>query len=341
MSLVVTALIFFVALFALVKSADTFVHYAARIARRFGVSEFVIGLTLVAIGTSLPELANVLISSLRGDNSIAIGNIIGANIANICVSIGLASFLVRVRVEPKYYRRELIVLGVATTVFLVAALDGFVARSEGAVLLVLFAVYLQLVTKILFDFSRLIDPKELEYFVDHLAKLRARIAAVQLFTRQPVRGPRWNPALTKDVLALSVSTMVLVYSSDILVQQAVQFASAFGTSTTAIGATIVAIGTTMPELTVALASVRRGYYHMLFGNIIGSNIVNLLLIGGLAAVILPFAVPAAAVIGLFFLGLATLAVIVLLSRKGTLSRVVALALLGFYVAFLLASWFSA
>ena len=335
MSLLMTVLVFIFALALLVKSADAFVHYSARIARRFGISEFVIGLTLVAVGTSLPELANALISSFNGANSLSLGNLVGANVANLCVSLGLATFFARVKVEPKFYQRELLVLAVSTTAFVLAMLDGIITRSEGAVLLVLFVIYLQMVAKVLFDFSRLIDPAELSYFVEHLANLRAKIASVRFGAKSIATS-----ALAQDTLALLISALVLVVSSDMLVNRALEIALAFGTSITGVGATIIAIGTTIPELSVSIASVRKGYYHLLFGNIIGSNIVNLLLIGGLAASITPILVPAVIIWSTVFLVLATIAGIYLLSRRGILSRIVGSCLLAFYTCFLAVSWFA-
>ncbi len=340
MSLLMTVLVFIFALALLVKSADAFVHYSARIARRFGISEFVIGLTLVAVGTSLPELANALISSFNGANSLSLGNLVGANVANLCVSLGLATFFARVKVEPKFYQRELLVLAVSTTAFVLAMLDGIITRSEGAVLLVLFVIYLQMVAKVLFDFSRLIDPAELSYFVEHLANLRAKIASVRFGAKSVASKGIATSALAQDTLALLISALVLVVSSDMLVNRALEIALAFGTSITGVGATIIAIGTTIPELSVSIASVRKGYYHLLFGNIIGSNIVNLLLIGGLAASITPILVPAVIIWSTVFLVLATIAGIYLLSRRGILSRIVGSCLLAFYTCFLAVSWFA-
>jgi len=338
MSTITTLVVFALALGCLVKSADVFVHYAARIARRFGVSEFVIGLTLVAVGTSLPELANALVSSLRGDNAISFGNLVGANVANLCVSIGLATFFARVKVEPKLYRKELVVLAVATIAFCITTFDGVISRSEGAVLLVLFMIYLQSVAKVLFDFRRLIDPSEMGYFVEHVANLRSKVISIRFGAHGNVLPGKATSALAKDTLALVVSAGVIMFSSVILVSRAHEIALGLGTSVAGVGATIVALGTTLPELSVSIASVRKGYYNLLFGNIIGSNIVNLLLVGGLAATISPMIVPVGSAAGIILLGIATAGGIALLSRKGVISRITGATLLLGYVGFLAISW---
>jgi cation:H+ antiporter len=258
----------------------------------------------------------------------------------MCVAIGLSAFLANVQVQPKFYRREVQVLAVATALFVFAAADGRFTRTDGLILLASFAIYLQLVTRVLFDFSRLVSARELSYFVEHLANIRAHITRIFLGKHKPV-DQHWNKYLVRDALGLAVSALIIVVSSDQLIGSAVTLAKLFGTSSAGVGATIVSLGTTMPELSVSLASVRRGYYHMLFGNIIGSNIVNILLIGGIAALVQPFSVPTGVLLSLVLLAVATLAFIAILTRPGYLSRVMSTSMLAYYVVFAFVSWFAA
>lgn len=334
MAWLLTSTLFVVSLVVLVKSSGGFVHFSAKIARRLGASEFMIGLTLVAIGTSLPEFMNTIVASLGGVNGFALGNIMGSNMANMGLSIGVSVLLASIFIKPKLYRRELTMLILSTVAFVVAAGDGRIGRDEGFLLALLFIGYMLYVTKILDDFVERIKPVELDYFVRYLSKVDYRKAV-----RGQVEFVSRSRYLIVDLTAVIACGVLLVAGSKLLVQSVLDLTSLLGVSSAGVAATLVAVGTTTPELSVSLASVRRGFHDMLFGNIIGSNIINMLFIIGVGAFIAPFAIsPIVLYWALPLLCLSTLLIALALMRKGVVPKPVGAAMLGLYIVFLAVMW---
>ncbi len=285
-----TILLFVLSLIVLVKSANYFVHFAAKLAKRFGVSEFVIGLTLVAVGTSLPELANTIIASIQGVNDFALGNVIGSNMANLGLSVGLSLLLASIVVRAKLYRREIAVLVLGTAAFAYTASDGLLTRSEGMFLVLLFTAHLVYITKIYRDFATVVKQPEVEYFVRYLSHIQVQLTPAKLYARYHQLTSSNTKAIALDMLGVIVSCVFLIGGSTLLVKSVVALAAQLGIANGAVAATLVALGTTTPELSVSIASVRKGYHDLLFGNIIGSNIVNILLILGIGAYLHPIAI---------------------------------------------------
>lgn len=250
--------------------AEWLVAGAAALARRFGISELVIGLTVVAFGTGLPEAVVTLDAVATGHTDLAVGNVVGSNIVNIAVVLGVVSLVRALPVSRSLVRRDGLAL-VGTTVLAVAvAADGQVSRLEGGLLIVLWLVYLW------------------SLFRNHGA------------------GPRQTDGETEGagvraVGKLVVGLVVVVASGALLVEAATTVARAFGISEWTIGATVVAIGTSTPELVVSLLAVVRGRSGLSLGNVIGSNIVNLFGVLGLAALVTPLSVTNAALGGLLWL----------------------------------------
>jgi cation:H+ antiporter len=327
--------VFALALTGVVKASSYFVEFATRLARRMGVSEFLIGLTLVAVGTSLPELTNSVVSSLKGINEFALGNIIGSNMANVTISVGLAILLGTITVESVLYRRELFVLFITTVCFLFITLDGVVQAYEGLLLLVFFAFYMLYANKIFSNLEKLIDRKELSYFVEHLTNVPEHVKTITHHYKRFIAF--WSRENLLDIGGMVASGAVLLVSANYLVDSAVNLAAFFGVTSTAVGATIVAVGTTTPELSVSIASVRKGYHQLLFGNLIGSNIVNILLIFGLTAAIQPITITSASIYyGLSLLLVSTVLFLALLSFDGKIRKVFGFVFLGLYALFALA-----
>lgn len=347
MALWSTLVLFGIALVLVVKSSDYFVHFAAKIAKRFGVSEFVIGLTLVAIGTSLPELTNAAISAVLGVNEIALGNVLGSNMANLGLSIGFSILLATITVTPRIYRREVLVLLASTTLFILASLDGVISGSEGAAFVLLFLFYLGYVSRIFGTLERSVRPAELNYFVEYVGRAKEVVSLQRMQERynELQRGAKrfaaaWTGRALLDMFGVIASAGVLIYAADLLVGNAVRLAALLGITSAGVGATIVAVGTTMPELSVSIASVRKGYHRMLIGNIIGSNIVNVMLVIGVTAAILPLQVPLAIMLAAYPLLVASVAFFAyILLRKGTVPKWAGALLLGLYLVFLALMWF--
>ncbi len=241
---------------------ELLVRFASSLALRFRLSPLVIGLTVVAFGTSAPELAASLTATLNGAEAIAVGNVVGSNIANVGLILGLAALLLPIAIQKSVFRREIPVMIGASLVPLLFFADGRLGRLEGAVLFALLLAYLVWLLR---------SPNEDEAPDD-----------LNLY-------PLW---LT--VAGIVGGLVLLVLGAQVLVDGATSLALAFGVPERIIGLTLVAVGTSLPELASSLVAVLRRETDMVLGNIIGSNIFNILCILGITSLITPLALPFAA-----------------------------------------------
>ena len=250
----------------LIKGADWFVSGAAGIATRFGIPQIVIGLTIVAMGTSAPEAAVSISSSVGGSADITIGNIVGSNILNILIILGITATMVPIAVARGTIKVEIPFMIAITVVLLLLGLDGNITFVDALILLGLFAVYM-----------------------------------IYLF-RQAKRGksveedlPEEHHRKPKGILGLIILTVigvvVIIFGSQITVNSATEIARFFGASERFIGLTVVALGTSLPELFTSVTAAKKGNADIAIGNIVGSNIFNILFIVGISGLIttIPFA----------------------------------------------------
>lgn len=242
----------------LVKGADWFVDGTAGIAERFGVPQLVIGLTIVAMGTSAPESAVSITAALKGNAEITIGNIVGSNILNILIILGITSVIVSVAVAKSTVRYEIPYMLLITGMLLVFGYTGnVVSFGEGIVLWAAFLLYL-----------------------GYLFRMAVRDKEESVVTQE--RRPIWKMAV-----AALLGLVLVVWGSDVTVDAATGMAKAVGLSERFIGLTIVALGTSLPELFTSVAAARKGKADIAIGNIVGSNIFNILFVVGTTALITP------------------------------------------------------
>ncbi len=261
-------------LVALVAGAELLVRGASRIAARLGISSLVIGLTVVALGTSSPELAVSLIAALRGDGSIAVGNVVGSNIANILFILGISALIVPLAVARQILRRDLpIMLGVSLLLGLIA-IDGRITAWEGVLLLAGITSY-----------------------TAFAVRLARRERASNRSATNSSAPPARSHGLAVNALLVAAGLAILVLGSRWLVQGAVTLARELGVSELVIGLTIVAIGTSLPEVATSILAAIRGERDIAVGNVVGSNIFNILAVLGAAGLAAPggLSVPAAAI----------------------------------------------
>jgi len=261
-------IILLLALIALVWSADKFVFGASSLARNLGISPMIIGLTIVAMGSSAPEMMVAATASLQGNVNTAIGNAIGSNITNIALVLGLTALLKPLAVSSQTVKREIPLILAITALAYIMLLNQHFSFIEGIILVVGFTTY---------------------------------ILALLFITLQKTKGkPSDDPLILeaeKDVapaapmkysiLWLAIGMLVLPLSAHYLVDSSVFIAKAFGISDLVIGLTIIAIGTSLPELAASIASIIKKEDDLALGNIIGSNIFNLLAVLPIAAIIAP------------------------------------------------------
>jgi cation:H+ antiporter len=258
------ALLMAIGLMGLCLGGDFLVRGAASIALRLNMSPIVIGLTVVSIGTSSPEFITSLIGALKGKSEIAIGNIIGSNLCNIGLILGIAALIKPIRVQLRLIRQEVPWLLVATLVFMLFCWRGQLSRVEGffmlgATFIYLTYIYLQ---------TRSVDPSVTDEYVDEF--------------KNPIKSG------LACLLLMGVGIILLALGADWFVNGAIQVARKVGLSELIIGLTIVAVGTSLPELTTSVIAALRGQSDICAGNIVGSNLFNILLIGGGVAAIQPF-----------------------------------------------------
>jgi cation:H+ antiporter len=283
----IAQLVFFtLGLVALVAGAEMLVRGASRLAFSFGVSPLVVGLTVVAFGTSAPELAVSVNAVASGQVDIALGNVVGSNIFNVLFILGLAAVITPLVVAAQIIRQEVPIMIAVTLLLLVLAWDGTISRSDGAILCGLLLVY---VVFLIWQARWQTQATKQEY-AEWLAEEHADGAGA------------WERAQRKLAvqLALIVAGLVLlVLGSGWLVDAAVAFARWAGVSELVIGLTIVAAGTSLPEVAASLIASIKGERDIAVGNVVGSNIFNILGVLGAAAVLSPVPLPVAQAIMTF------------------------------------------
>ncbi len=263
----ITIVLFLIGLVLLVIGADLLVRGASTIAKKLGISSLVIGLTVVAFGTSAPELAVSVTSAIAGDETVelALGNVIGSNLFNILMILGLSAIVAPLMVERQLIRLDVPVMIGASALCLLMSLDGGVGFIDGLILFACLLVY----TFVLIRSTRK-HPEAVE--VDQAAE------------SEEVNIP-------KQLGLVLVGLVMLVIGSGWLVDGAVAFAKMFGVSELIIGLTVVAAGTSLPELATSVIAVARGERDIAVGNAIGSSIFNILMVLGLTAMFAPIELP--------------------------------------------------
>jgi cation:H+ antiporter len=265
--------LFVLGVFLLVKSSDLFVVSASRLAKILGVSELVIGLTIVAIGTSLPEFASSVFASLHGNSGLVIGNIIGSNIANLALILGVSAIFHSLRIEKRLFERECYVLIGVTFLFYIMMLDSLVSFADSLLLIFLFVVYMIFMFRFKGQFRELF---KVNLYIEHLLSFRKFVHLMK---------ENFKKILIGETLVLVISLAGLIFGANFLVDSSLRIAEIFGLTQTLIGLSLVALGTSLPELAVALVSLHKGFHNMLIGNVVGSNILNLLFVGGFASLV--------------------------------------------------------
>ncbi|NWF36904.1 calcium/sodium antiporter [Mariprofundus sp. KV] len=261
MLLAIGALIAGIAL--LVWGADRFVDGAASVAKNLRVPPMVIGLTIVSLGTSLPEMIVAAMAALDGNRDLGIGNVLGSNIANIGLVLGVTALIIPLAVQSMTLRREMPVLMLVTFLAFALLADGVLSQIDGIILIIGLVLMMGWITRI--GMKDRHDPM------------------VEEFTESIPEGM----SMKSSILWFIVGLVVLIISSRMVVWGAVEIAHFFGVSDLIIGLTIVAIGTSLPELVASVAGAVKGEADLAIGNVIGSNMFNLLAVLAMPALIYP------------------------------------------------------
>ena len=242
----------------LIKGADWFVDGASGIATKFGIPQLVIGLTIVAMGTSAPEAAVSISAAVSGNADITIGNIVGSNILNILIILGVSATITTISVAKSTMKYEIPFMIAITILLLLFGFDGKIGLIDGIILLAAFATYL--------TYLFIMAKKSKD---EHNDK------------------PEKKMNIIKAIVFTIIGLGLIILGSNVTVDAATKIAEAFGVSERFIGLTIVALGTSLPELFTSVSAARKGNADIAIGNIVGSNIFNILFVVGLSSIIIP------------------------------------------------------
>lgn len=311
--LVATALLI-IGLVLLVYGADRLVFSAAILCRSFGIPPLIIGMTVVGIGTSLPELIVSFSAATHGQMDIAVGTAMGSNITNILLILGGAALLHPLTVHSNLIRRELPLMLLVTLLCGVTLFDNELSRSDGLALIAIAAIYLLFIIKI--------------------ARRAEREGNDSLTREQLAELPRDDAGNTVAFLWLAVALILLPMSTRMVIDNATVIADYFGVSELVIGLTIISVGTSLPELATVIAGALKGEDDIAVGNLIGSNIYNIAIVLGIPALIHPGALDTAIFARDYWvmLGVSALFTLICLQRGRRIGRLAgALLLCGFIV----------
>ena len=303
----------------LIKGADFFVEGSSSVAKRLHVPSIIIGLTIVAMGTSLPETAVSVSASLTGNNELAVSNVVGSNIFNLMVVIGVCAVLATVHVAKETIRRDIPFSLICAGLLLFLGMSGLGDKSgmilghmDGVILLGFFAGYIFYMIKIALKASREGKKVEIEGGSDEEIKLIS---------------------VPMSLLFIVGGAAAIAIGGDVTVDAASRIASDLGMSQTLIGLTIVSIGTSLPELVTSIVAAKKNEVDMALGNAIGSNVFNILMVLGIASAISPISIITENVIDLCVLIVFTVCVWIFAGTKKKIGRLEGLCMVAFYAAY--------
>lgn len=311
----------------LIKGADIFVSGASNISKRLGIPSVIVGLTIVSLGTSAPELAVSAISAIKGNNEIAVGNVLGSNLFNTLVVLGVTTIIMTLTIKKSEVKRDYTINILATTVLLfltfttiLGGRDNYISRLDGIVLLIGCISYIT-------------------YLV--LSVKRGKVSSENIQEELAVESVS-EISIFKSIIKLIIGIAGIVIGGQVVVDSATNIATSLGMSEKLVGLTIVAIGTSLPELVTSVVAALKGEKDIAFGNILGSNIFNILLIIGLSSAISPIAVSNNLLFDFIFLIIVTLiiGIMIFFNKKeeknfGKKEGIILVAFYVFYMAYII------
>ena len=270
------------------KGADWLTDGAVNIATRFGVSQMVIGLTIVAMGTSMPEFCVSMVSALKGTPDLAVGNVVGSNTLNTLLIVGCSALVAPIMVKRSSVKRDIPFAVVASLLMLLFCLDGAIGRVDAAVLFAGFCLFMFVTLK----YAKTTEEHAATVATNGAATATAiseasssQASAHEASSSEASQAS--GTSMLKAVVMLVVGLLCLIAGSNMFVDNASFVASSLGVSDAVIGLTIVAGGTSLPELATSMVSARKGNSDIAIGNVIGSNVFNILMIIGITGLVKP------------------------------------------------------
>ncbi|MBP3917074.1 MULTISPECIES: calcium/sodium antiporter [unclassified Clostridium] len=313
-----------VGFFLLIKGADIFVSGASNISKKLGIPSVIVGLTIVSLGTSAPELAVSAISSLEGSNEIAVGNVLGSNLFNTLMVLGVTTIIMALTIKKSEVKRDFsinilvtILLLLLTFTTLLGGKDNYISRLDGIVLLIGCISYIT-------------------YLI--LSVKKGKVSSENVQEELALESTN-EISIFKSIFKLVIGVAGIVIGGQIVVDSATSIATSLGMSEKLVGLTIVAIGTSLPELVTSVVAAIKGEEDIALGNILGSNIFNILLIIGLSSAISPIAVSSNLIFDFVFLIVVTLIIGIMIfinkSEEKRFGKKEGIILVVFYVIYMI------
>ena len=310
--------------FLLIKGADIFVSGASNISKKLGIPSVIVGLTIVSLGTSAPELAVSAISSLEGSNEIAVGNVLGSNLFNTLMVLGVTTIIMALTIKKSEVKRDFsinilvtILLLLLTFTTLLGGKDNYISRLDGIVLLIGCISYIT-------------------YLI--LSVKKGKVSSENVQEELALESTN-EISIFKSIFKLVIGVAGIVIGGQIVVDSATSIATSLGMSEKLVGLTIVAIGTSLPELVTSVVAAIKGEEDIALGNILGSNIFNILLIIGLSSAISPIAVSSNLIFDFVFLIVVTLIIGIMIfinkSEEKRFGKKEGIILVVFYVIYMI------
>lgn len=307
--------ILIIGFFFLIKGADLFVDGAASIARKFNIPSMVIGLTIVAMGTSAPEAAVSITSSLAGQNDMSVANVVGSNFFNILMVLGVSAIIAKLPVQKNTIKKDTPFLLIVSVLLLIFAFDKNISRIEGIIFLVIFVYFLYTTVK-----SAKNTEESTSLSDNEIAVSDNDIPA--------------NTPMFKTIILSLIGIAGIIFGGDMVVDSATSIATMFGMSANLVGLTIVAVGTSLPEFVTSIVAIKKGETEIAIGNVIGSNIFNILLVLGLATAIFPIAISTFALIDIVFMVAITILLYLFMKKDNCLVKKHGFIFIILYIAYM-------
>lgn len=304
----------------LVKGADFFVEGASSVAKMLKVPSLIIGMTIVAMGTSLPETSVSIAASINNQNTLAVSNVVGSNIFNLMVVLGVCAVMCELQVSKDVLKRDYPFSVICAILLLVAGYIGMtLGRVDGIIFLVIFVGFLFVLIKSAMD-----------------ARKRGEISEKEREMNEEISEMKEQP-VWKSILYIVGGAIAIKYGGDWVVDSASTIATSFGISATLVGLTICSVGTSLPELVTSIVAARKNELDMAIGNVVGSNVFNILMVLGIASSVSPIAFLTENVIDIIILlvfSLITWLFCVTKKRIGRMEGITMLALYGIYLVYI-------
>ena len=318
----------------LVKGADIFVEGSSTIAKILKIPPLIIGLTIVAFGTSAPEAAVSITAALNGQNGMAMGNVVGSNIFNLLMVVGISGFIKTLYVDKAIISKEFPFLLLSSILLFVLTFDvslqgtatNILSRGDGLVLLMFFAIFMYSLLKAalnsmnnpsLEETSISFDSASIDYNDDTLVKEKTN-----------------SKVLIKNILASIIGIILIILGGNMVVSSASTIASDFGVSDQLIGLTIVSIGTSLPEFVTSIIAAIKGESSIALGNVIGSNMFNILFVLGASATISPMSIDPMLFVDALFMIIVTLITYLFAIQKRDINKIESAVLVILYIGYM-------